>query len=197
MKLNKSTKSNKSTAPFTVIGIGSKGTGFVVGGTVLPESANLDGKPTLLPWTSFKTAGVSARSLCDTHAKGKAVGGALTCYDAQCHLSEKGKPVLLLPLAAAIAKKVVRAIRVRAVRDGFDKVVTAYVRADWRESDKFPAYLASPDVPAGRMERGAIHEVGGKPSRNAGLTYRVSPLTAGAEKPAKPAPSKPAKPAKK
>lgn len=178
----------------SVIGIGSKGTGMALS---VPEGTPIDGTQVTFPWASFKTAGVKAIDLCNRHATGKPYGSGMACYDAQCHLSEKGQAIILLPLKTALAKGLVRPVKVSIARDGSSRIVTAYVAKSWKEAEKLPWYLATLDLPAGRIERAKIHEVGGKASRNSALAYRVTLPGAKDEAPAK-ASAKPAsKPAEK
>lgn len=167
--MNIKTKAATFTAT-NVIGIGSKGTGMAL---AIAEGTPM-GEPVTFPWASFKTAGVKAVDLCARHAQGKPFGGGMACYDAQCHLSEKGQPIVLLPLKQALAKGLVKPLKVSIHRDGQSRIVTAYVRGDWKAAEKLPWYLATLDTAGGRIERAKIHETGGKPSRNVALAYRVT-----------------------
>lgn len=157
-------------AKIATLAIGPKGTAFALS---VPEGVELS-KPVTLAWTGFKASGVSALDLCNTHARGRAYGGAMACYDAGCYVSERGQAIRLVKLADALKSKLVRWEELDVTRDGVTRRMRCIVPEAWTPATKLPYYLATLDVPAGRLERGLIHESGKRPSRNAALVASVS-----------------------
>lgn len=154
-----------------VITLGTKGCGMVLG--EVPESIGATGEAVTMVWSGFRANGVTARELCDVHASGKAYGMPFECYDLQCHVSNQGAPVIILPLKTALAKKLVKGVKFDVTpAKGKPFTATGYVPFKWDAATRVPQYIAfqSKDWKAGRIETVKINDA---TARNAGLIGKV------------------------
>lgn len=152
------------------VAIGPKGCALVLG-NVLPSSVKI-GEASNIVWASFKSAGVSARSLCDSHAKGKAMGQGLESFDAGCYVGNRGGNVTILPLKTAIAKRLVKPVKIK-IDDG-KKPVVGYVPSSWSKGQKAPSYIATESLPSGRVETFTVSKANpNEKTRNESLRHKV------------------------
>ena len=182
--------------PDRLVAVGNAGAAFCI--TLPPDGFPVDGTPTVAQFRSFKSAGIEAREVGEQHAAGEGCG--LPEWDAALFVSHRGTPVRVLPLSMALAKGIVTRHAVCLRRDGMSEAATVFSRAGWTPAMRQDQFLATADMPAGRVEARLVNEPDGGPARNRGYCGKVLPLaflkTSGATKPAPVASAKPAKPAK-
>lgn len=172
----------------TLIAVGNAGTGLALSDP--PEGVNVQGEPFTASFRSFKAAGFEAVEVGNLHGDGKPCG--LPEWDCALFVSHRGKPVRLMPLSAALKSGVVFAHKVLLRKDGSEREITVFAAKGWTPAQRQPKFLASMDVPAGRVESKLVQP----DKRNASYVGHVLPLAmkrAAVTPNAAPAPVKPAK----
>lgn len=134
-----------------LVAVGPKGTAFPLS---LPAGQGAVDALTL-PWGGVREAGGYA-SLMARHHRGTPCGVAW--MDAGAFVAERGQPFSLVPVSALVT------VKVACTLNGKTRTLTVLVvkGTDVSPAARVPQYLATHDVPSGRVETRPVREANGE-----------------------------------